>query len=508
MKICILGGGTAGWMAALYIQKRQPAHEITVIDCSRIGIIGTGEGSTGVFADTIKNLFGISTEDFLVNTGATQKLGNRFTNWRGDGRSFIAPLDNTKTAGHAIDTSLLYHCKYHDRNQAHLTTQCGVLAEHGLTSVRVNAKEIIPVHSYHFDGHQVGAYFKQLSLALGSTTIDSEYRNCTRGENGNVTSITLVNEQTIAADVFIDATGFARILGQEIDAGWHSYSDSLTCDRAMPFQLPHLDKIEALTEAHALDSGWMWRIPVQERRGCGYVFDSDFITPDQAQAEIEQTLGCAIDPIKVIKFDPGRVERTFVNNVVSIGLAGNFLEPLQATNIHGTITQLYCLTEFWLRPEGIAGPRQTEHLNQMINRGLDHFADLLQTHYHGGRTDTEFWRYQQSVPLRPRLAMLKEMGEHRWPTAQDWDTVIGGVGYGVSIYPMIEYGWLDGAIARETFDHPDLVKEQYEQELANINQIRLEAMDNTLLVNRLRQGGIGQRSPLPANLNRLLNLGR
>ena len=100
------------------------------------------------------------------------------------------------------------------------------------------------------------------------------------------------------------------------------------------------------------------------------------------------------------------------------------------------------------------------------------------------------------------------MGEHRWPTAQDWDTVIGGVGYGVSIYPMIEYGWLDGAIARETFDHPDLVKEQYEQELANINQIRLEAMDNTLLVNRLRQGGIGQRSPLPANLNRLLNLGR
>lgn len=511
MKICILGGGTAGWLSALYILRRQPVHEITVIDSSRIGIIGTGEGSTGVFADTLTHVLKISSNDFLLNTGATQKLGIRFHNWTGDGRSFIGPLDNTRSAFHnpqLFDTSLLYHCQQHGRSQVHLSTICGHLVERGLGTAHRTEHSMLPVHSYHFDGHQVGAYFKQLAMADGVQHIDGEYTSSQLDQQGYIESITLASGEKIAADIFIDATGFARLLGKEVDAGWHSYSADITCDRAMPFHLPNAATTEALTEAVAMSSGWMWQIPTQQRRGCGYVYDSRFITDEQAQAEIEQHLGHPIQPIRVIKFDSGRVERTFSRNVVSVGIAGNFLEPLQATNIHGTISQLYFLTEFWLRGDRTAGPQETKHLNQAINQGFDTFADLVQIHYHSGRSDTEFWRFQQNIPLRPQVALLQEMGQHRWPIVEDWPIRLGGSGYGPSIYPLVEYGWMDGAIAREQIPNPQLAQELYQEEQAQIAQLVAQCRTHQDLVEQLRLGRI--RPPVVANpeLSRWLSLGR
>lgn len=510
MKICILGGGTAGWTAALYIQKRQPEHEIVVVESSRIGIIGTGEGTTGLFPDVMTKVLKITEEDFIVNTGATQKLGNRFHNWRGDGRSFIAPLDNTHTSLSLQDTTLLYHCRYVGQDQLHLTTQCGQLAERGLTSFRYDGAEVLPINGYHFDGHLVGAYFRKLSVAQGARVVDSEYTHCERREDGSVAKIHLANQDSIEADVFIDATGFARCLGQEVGAGWHSYTDSLSCDRAMPFQLPHLPTIDALTEAHALSSGWMWRIPVQQRRGCGYVFDSDFITPDQAQEEIETVLGHPIEPIKVIKFESGRVEQTFCHNVVTIGLAGCFLEPLQATNLHGTLIQIHNMVEYWLRPWGIARPAEAEHLNQEITRVFDDFANLIQIHYHSGRSDTDFWRHQQTIPLLPHTATIREICQHRWPTQDDWRAKIGGAGYGVSIYPMVEYGWLDQPIQREQIRDLQAAEQQYRQEIDHAEEISRGAMNNTVLVNRLRTQGAIRPAPtrLTPELRRLLELGR
>ena len=502
MKICVIGGGTAGWMAALFIAREQPGHTITVVESSKVGIIGTGEGSTGLFAEVIRNIFKIHFEEFMVNTGATQKMGIRFRNWRGDGRSYIAPLDNTETVSHQVDASLIHHCRHGaGAKQAHLSTLGGVLAASSRSSIRLNRGELVPVHSYHFDGHQVGQYFKRLTTQQGVEVIDAEYESCTRDERGNITTVRLTNGVTVAADVWVDATGFARVLGKVVDAGWHSYGDDFTCDRALPFHLPHDGQIDPLTEADALSAGWMWRIPLQARRGCGYVFDSHFLTPDQAQEEIEQTLGCKIDPIKVIKFDSGRVERTFSHNVVSLGLAGNFLEPLQATNIHGTIMQLSYMTEAWMRPHGIAGPHQSASLNECINQGFDYFADLIQIHYRSGRTDTEFWRHQQSIPPRPRLEYLKELCEHRWPNTRDWNVNFSGATYGVCIYPMLEYGWLDRAIALQPFKDPEAARMSYEREQQSLLSFQSEAMDNTELIRRLRTGRILQQTAAPMSAN-------
>jgi hypothetical protein len=240
------------------------------------------------------------------------------------------------------------------------------------------------------------------------------------------------------------------------------------------------------------------------------VFDSDFITPDQAQEEIETVLGHPIEPIKVIKFESGRVEQTFCHNVVTIGLAGCFLEPLQATNLHGTLIQIHNMVEYWLRPWGIATPAETDHLNQEITRVFDDFANIIQLHYHSGRSDTEFWRYQQAIPLLPATRTIREICQHRWPTQDDWRAKIGGAGYGVSIYPMIEYGWLDQAIEREKIRDLPAVEQQYRQEIEHAEKISRDAMNNTVLVNRLRDTGAIRTAParITPELRRLLELGR
>ena len=428
----------------------------------------------------------------MLKTGATQKMGIRFDNWRGDGRKFIAPIDNTRTCdiNTPWDTHLIHHCLHGaGPKNAHLSTLCGTLADRGLSSVHISGSRIFQCSSYHFDGHHVGQYFKEIALSRGVSIIDSEYLHCAKNEQGFITSITLVNQQTVEADLWIDATGFARILSNEVGAGWHSYSKDLTCDRAIPFLLPHDEEIYPVTEAQALSSGWMWRIPTRDRRGCGYVFDSDFLTEDQALGELEKTLGRQVDPIKVIKFDPGRAERTFCKNVVTIGLAGSFLEPLQATSIHGTIGQLDYLMTFWLRDHG--GPisdRQNDMINYHINSMVDHFADLIQLHYRSGRSDTEFWRHQQNgIALRPQLEYLKDVCQHRWPNINDWRQGYGVTGYGVFIYPMLEYDWIN-------FDTLQFSNTQtrinFEQDIGRAQAIAAEAMPHRDLVHRLQKGYI------------------
>lgn len=493
MKICIIGGGTAGWLAANYINLIQPSHKICVIESTKIGIIGAGEGSTGVFTNLLHGGLKIDFQDFLVGAGATQKLGIRFHNWKGDGRSFIAPIDNTTTGDvdrYGWDTSLMYHLKLYGNANAYSSTVNGVLAAKGLSTVHNNKKLLADTHSYHFDGHKVGQFLKgvlQKKLGNELELIDSEVVDVKKDEQGNVSSVKLSNGQDLAADIWIDASGFARVLSRHMNNGWHSYQGYLNCNTAIPFLLPHQDRIDPLTEAYAMNAGWMWQIPTQERRGCGYVFDRNFISEDQAIGEVEQRLSTKIDPIKVIKFEPGRCERTFVKNTVAIGLTQSFLEPLQATSIHGTIGILYTMINFWLRPNSIATEQEAEKLNIKVASAVDHFADLIQLHYKSDRNDTEFWRAVQSLPERPFLTYLREVGARRWVSGHDWTRGFGA-GYGVFIYPLIEYGWVGNNLDIDDSIGMTLssIQEKYQSEQRLIQNIEQYALDHTVLVNRLK----------------------
>jgi hypothetical protein len=203
----------------------------------------------------------------------------------------------------------------------------------------------------------------------------------------------------------------------------------------MPFIIDHQGLITPLTESRALSAGWMWQIPTQDRIGCGYVYDSRYLTDTDAQAEVEAVLGYKITPIKWITFDPGRLSELYTKNTMSIGLAGSFLEPLQATSIHTTVIQL----EIWHQ----LIHRSTVSLaqaNTAINSVIDQVADLVQLHYKSGRSDSAFWQHQQRTPTRPGLEWIKNIVHSRWPSHRDLDQGNGSAGYGVFIYPLINYG--------------------------------------------------------------------
>jgi len=449
MKICIIGGGTAGWLAALWITKlRANWADVTVIESSKIGIIGAGEGTTGSFFNIIQNRwgkFGINEADFIRETGATHKLGIKFERWTTPLSSYIAPIDNTPAVKDHYDPVLIDHCLRHGVDRAHLTTLCGNLAEHNLSSYDRDYATTYGYNAYHFDGHRVGQYFKKLAAPLCEQVIDAEVVDVTVTEQG-VSSVKLSTGETIAADYWIDASGFARVLSRALGTEWHSYSRYLTCDRAMPFILPHSEHrpVRPLTVSRAMNAGWQWRIPTQDRWGCGYVYDSNHKTEDQALKELELDIGQPVEPIKIIKFDPGRLVEAYKKNTVSIGLAGSFLEPLQATSIHGTIAQLQCFDQLMFRPGHVhCTTLQNARANEIFAETTDQFADLIQLHYKSGRNDTDFWQKQQQTAERSNVTYLRELVKHRWPTDQDWHLSWGTAGYGVFIYPMINYGWIN-----------------------------------------------------------------
>jgi tryptophan halogenase len=394
MNITIIGGGTAGWLAAYTLSKSQPSiHNITVIESTEIGIIGAGEGSTGFFTDLIAGRYfktDIEINDFVSQTDATNKIGIKFNNWLGNNHSFFTPLDGSPTAGLMNDYVFKYVLHKFGKNKIHLASKIGIDYE---TERNFNV-----FNAFHFNAHKVGKFFKEKCLKENVKHIDSIVNDCIIDtENGNVTSLILKNGQVIDSEFFIDCSGFSRILMKKLNVGWKSYSKYLPCNSAMPFLLDYRpnDNIQPWTNATALSSGWMWDIPLQSRRGCGYVYNDNFINSDQAKMEVEKLLGREISPIKIINFDPGRSEKFWEKNVLSLGLASCFVEPLQATSIHTTVAQILLFVNDFLNKD--LSKTNTPENQESYNRRTAHFYDLnldfVSMHYQGGRIDTPFWKY-------------------------------------------------------------------------------------------------------------------
>lgn len=386
--IAITGGGTAGWLSALMLRDwaRRQGHDLrlTVIESSKIGTIGVGEGTTAVFRQMLMAL-GLDETDFLRETGATIKYGIRHRDWRRLGHHYDGPIDDTAAvAGKGLDTYAVAAGK--PISDVHLFTHLmaknrAPWADRGGRRVAAGPYH----HAFHFDQALAGVFLKR--HAKDVEVIDDQVLGVEK-DAGQITALVLESGQRIAADFFIDCSGFARKVIGALGADWQSYSDALPVNRAMPFWIdlkPGQD-IAPLTHAWAQGSGWMWQIPTQERIGCGYVYSDAHTTPDQAKAEIEAALGHKIEPRNDIKIDAGRLAEAWTGNCVALGLASSFLEPLEATSIHGTIVQLMLLVELIDNPEG------ARLYNGAVAQQVDDFRDFIRMHYVSERRDTAFWR--------------------------------------------------------------------------------------------------------------------
>jgi tryptophan halogenase len=404
-RIVIVGGGTAGWLAAMLLSdmaaRRKAAVRITVIESSKIGVIGVGEGSTAVFRQMLRR-FGLDEAEFLRETGATIKYGIRHRDWRRPGHRYDGPIDDPHLVAPGVPLDTYAVAAGRPVAEAHLFQH---LMRHDRAPVAEVDGRLVPAgpfhHAYHFDQALVGAWLRR--KAKGIALIDDQVTGVETGPQG-IAALALEGGQRIEADLFLDCTGFRRALIGPLGAAWLGYGDVLPVNRAMPFwvDIPEGAEIAPVTLAWAQTAGWLWWIPTQGRYGAGYVYSDAHTTPEAAKAEIEAALGQEIHPRNDIRIDAGRLRDAWIGNCVALGLSSSFLEPLEATSIHGTVVQLMMLGE-WL-----ADPSGRDRYNAAVAMQVDDFRDFIRLHYVSERRDSPFWQdVAASHPdaVRDRLAL-------------------------------------------------------------------------------------------------------
>jgi glycine/D-amino acid oxidase-like deaminating enzyme len=469
-RFVIVGGGTAGWLAALMLKEALAARKldasVTVVESSKIPTIGVGEGTTAVFRQMLKH-FGFDEFEFLHETEATIKFGIRHKDWRRTGFTYDGPIDDphlvVEPGGSRAESYIdIFSCAAGRRlADSHLFAylldqqKAPFAAKPGGGFVAMGPYH----HAYHFDQALAGQYLRRKSK--GVSVVDAKVEGATRDPaTGAITALT-TDVGAIEGDFFIDCTGFRRTLISGVLGGeWISYRDQLPLNRAMPFWLDITDdeELTPFTTAWAQGSGWMWMIPTQKRLGCGYVYSDEFTTPEQAKAEIEKTLGRKIEPRNDIRIDAGRQREAWISNCLSLGLASSFLEPLEATSIHATIVQLMVFTQFHLQTENSAEASRRAY-NDFAARQVDDFSDFINLHYVSERRDTPFWRHVVENCIGATTRNRLETWQHKMPDYNDFMPLPGHFAHTEQQlhYPVLDgLGLLNRDIAQKHMEtHPD-----------------------------------------------------
>ena len=380
--ILVLGGGSAGWIAAAYLAKKRPDIRITVVESTDIPTVSVGESMNPISYFWNKEL-GIDERAFMQACDASYKIGIKFDHFRNLGQSFFHPFGYSK--------SNLQFRPSADRDYT---------STHLCRSGRFDL-ELAGRHSYHVDAGLYGSFLRDYAKALGVKQLVETIQDITLDDQGSIKAV-----GGHQADLFVDCTGFrSLLLGAALQEPFVSIGDSLVNDRAIAINVPYLDKpteLRPYTSCTALSAGWVWDIPLWSRRGVGYVYSSRFITDEEAEAELFAFLG----PKRVegrearkIRIRHGRHQRLWVKNCVGIGLAAGFIEPLESTGLSLTQLDVVDLERFLHDPD---------RYNERVKTRFDATVDFIQAHYVlTARDDTPYWREQRErMPHRPGLSLV------------------------------------------------------------------------------------------------------
>ncbi|MFP6693877.1 MAG: tryptophan halogenase family protein [Pirellulales bacterium] len=432
--VVIVGGGTSGWMAAIALSSHFPEKKITVIDPTAISPIGVGESVTGAVQQFVQyQPHDLDLADFYRSCDATPKVGIWYKNWRCAGDEYLTPVDSPhKFFQHNYyeDVENFYALAISDGQRIGEIQTHGKLMRAGKTDhVRQPDGTIsgeLSMASCHFDALKFASWLKAKSATRAQIThIDDVVDRFEQDETGFVTKIHTQGGREIEGDFFLDCTGFRRLLFAKAYAPkWTDLTAHLKVDSAIPSPVPYQPEqdIPVYTMATAMPNGWMWQVPTQSRLGTGYVFSSKYVGDEQAIAEAREAGLAITDDPTIIRFQPGKFESQWQGNVCAIGLAGGFLEPLEATTIHIMHVQIKVLTELFLpffRRES-AQPLSRK-FNKMMEIMYGDYVDFVSFHYHSGRSDTEFWRdYQKEQSITDANLLRREKWAHSFPAREDF----------------------------------------------------------------------------------------
>lgn len=434
-KIVIVGGGTAGWMAAIGLASRLPSANITVLDPSGIAAIGVGESVTGsvqTFVTDPVNQLDIS--EFYQRTNATLKMGIWYRNWQGEGTDYLTPIDSP---GQYFDH---HYVEAEEDFFAFAAADGAKLGDLQIFSqlMRRNLTDFIreeddaisgrlSTASCHFDALKFADWLKEKATQRPNIThIDDEMEGFEQDpDTGHITHIKTRNGQEVEGDFFLDCSGFRRLLLQEAyQPGWLDSRPFIKLDTAIPTPVPHPDSepIPTYTESTAMPNGWMWRVPTSERLGRGYVYSSQYVSDEDAVAEMRAAGLDPGDEPRFLRFSPGRLKKQWCGNVCAIGLAGGFAEPLEATTIHLMVVQVQLLSDLLLPFYSKESSRPlADKFNRLMDIAYEDYIDFISFHYHTGRTDSEFWRdYQRPESITMRNQERLELWRHSFPSREDF----------------------------------------------------------------------------------------
>jgi tryptophan halogenase len=420
-KVAVLGAGSAGLIAALTLKRMLPSVAVQVVRSPDIGVIGVGEGTTRSFPSFVFQNLRLDPAPFFREAEPIWKLGIRFL-WGPRERFFYTFSTQFDYRWPDLPRNNGFYCADDMEN---VDVWNSLMGQGKAFPRGKNGLPFFDHHLYvgfHIENKKLVAWLEKTCRSVGVTFIDGTMQTAERsGEN--ISALVLESGERITADLFVDASGFrSELLGQTLEEPYQSYDRALFCDRAVIGGWPRADEpILPYTTAETMEAGWCWQIEHEHWINRGYVYSSRFISDDDAREElVRKNPKVAEDgrEQRIVKFSAGRYRRAWVSNVVAIGNASGFVEPLEATALATIITQSRSLAMVLF--DGAFEPTSSAiaYYNTFIGGAWDEIRDFIALHYRfNKRIDSPFWRHCQAETELGNAKRLVDFYEDNGPSA-------------------------------------------------------------------------------------------
>lgn len=426
--VIIVGGGTAGWMTSSLLAKvLGKTISITLVESDKIGIVGVGEATIPPIVN-FNSAIGIDEKEFIKATKGTIKLGIEFNNWNKDGDSYMHAFGSIGKKFPFCDFHHFWQKAQQLENSAS-NIDDNSFWDYSLNYQAAKQGKFAPINSipntnlpglayaYHFDASLYANFLREHAQGMGVKRIEGTITYVSQDhDSGYIKSLLLEDGTSIEGDLFVDCTGLAALLIEKtLSTGFDDWSHWLPCNRAMAVPCEKTKTTEPYTRSTAHKVGWQWRIPLQHRTGNGLVYSDKYMSDDEAQEILLKNLdGKPLAEPKIVPFKTGRRRKQWHKNVVSIGLASGFFEPLESTNIHLIQTAAIRLVKFF--PHNGINIEEVNEFNRQSKTEAEGIRDFIILHYKlNSRSDSEFWRACQrmDVPesLIRKIQLFKKTGK-------------------------------------------------------------------------------------------------
>lgn len=406
--VIVLGGGSAGMLAAISLKRLLPDLEVELVHSTAIGVIGVGEGTTAIFPEYLFNDLGIPKDEFYREAAPTWKQGIKFE-WGPRDHFFY---DFEVQYGRHFEGIPKANGYYANGECSDLSSACALMERGKAFNTGPLSKPIIKgQYAFHIENHKLVAYLEKAAEECGVVLTDDTFQSAER-EGEMISALHFEKCGRRTADLYIDASGFrAELIGKVLEEPFKSFSDGLFCDRAVVGGWDRKDEpLPAYTTAETMDHGWCWQIEHETFINRGYVYGSDFVSDDEAHAEFRRKNPKTPKEPRLVKFRSGRHERSWVGNVVAIGNSSGFVEPLEATAIAQIVFECRWLKELLAASSRRPSSAEIDFYNHSVGMSWDEIRDFLAFHYKfNTRLDTPFWKHCRE---HTSLGDYQELYEH------------------------------------------------------------------------------------------------